>query len=114
MHRSGLGRGVIDLGLGRIRTVLAQLGHPEKMLDGRVVHVGGTNGKGSVCAYIAAALRADGHRVGVFTSPHLVSTVCSAIPALPCLPRLPCRLAALHCQLDPCQAGGCMPHPAGC
>lgn len=100
----GLGRGVIDLGLDRIRSVLGQLGHPERLLEGRVVHVGGTNGKGSVCAYIAAALRADGHRVGVFTSPHLVRATSRRRAALPCLPRhfsfrppvcMPCQCARL-------------------
>ena len=72
------GRGVIDLGLQRVRSALGALGSPERSLQGRVVHVGGTNGKGSVCAYIAAALRADGHRVGVFTSPHLVRAAAAA------------------------------------
>ena len=66
------GRGAIELGLQRMHGVLRELGHPERALEGRVIHVAGTNGKGSVCAYIAAALRAEGHRVGVFTSPHLV------------------------------------------
>src|SRR5438874_13162607 len=58
------------LGLERIRAVLAALGNPEKAY--RVVHVAGTNGKGSTCAMIAAGLRAAGIRTGLFTSPHLV------------------------------------------
>ena len=58
------------LGLDRIRAVLAALGNPEKAY--RVVHVAGTNGKGSTCAMIAAGLRAAGIRTGLFTSPHLV------------------------------------------
>src|ERR1017187_1854755 len=58
------------LGLDRIRAVLAALGNPEKAY--RVVHVAGTNGKGSTCAMIAAGLRAAGVRTGLFTSPHLV------------------------------------------
>src|SRR6202142_4748185 len=58
------------LGLERIRAVLAALGNPEKAY--RVVHVAGTNGKGSTCAMIAAGLRAAGVRTGLFTSPHLV------------------------------------------
>lgn len=58
------------LGLERITTVLEALGNPERAY--RVVHVAGTNGKGSTCAMIASALRAAGHRVGLYTSPHLV------------------------------------------
>ena len=58
------------LGLERIRAVLAVLGNPEKAY--RVVHVAGTNGKGSTSAMIAAGLRAAGVRTGLFTSPHLV------------------------------------------
>ena len=58
------------LGLDRIRAVLAALGNPEKAY--RVVHVAGTNGKGSTCAMIAAGLRASGVRTGLFTSPHLI------------------------------------------
>jgi dihydrofolate synthase / folylpolyglutamate synthase len=58
------------LGLDRIRAVLAALGNPEKAY--RVVHIAGTNGKGSTCAMIAAGLRAAGVRTGLFTSPHLV------------------------------------------
>lgn len=42
-------------------------------LRGRIVHVAGTNGKGSVCAYLCALLEAAGYRVGMFTSPHLIS-----------------------------------------
>jgi dihydrofolate synthase/folylpolyglutamate synthase len=58
------------LGLERIQQVLAALGHPERAF--RVVHVAGTNGKGSTCAMIEAGLRAAGVRTGMFTSPHLV------------------------------------------
>ncbi len=47
------------------------LGHPERRFPS--IHVGGSNGKGSTCALIASALGAGGHRVGVYTSPHLVS-----------------------------------------
>ncbi len=58
-------------GLDAIRALVAALGHPERRL--RAVHVAGTNGKGAVCAMLDAALRADGtHRVGRYTSPHLV------------------------------------------
>lgn len=57
-------------GLGRIRTLLAALGDPQKKL--RFVHVAGTDGKGSTCACVAAVLQAAGYRVGLNTSPHLV------------------------------------------
>jgi dihydrofolate synthase / folylpolyglutamate synthase len=57
-------------GLERIATLLPALGHPERLP--RIVHVAGTNGKGSVCAMIEAGLRAAGLRTGLFTSPHLV------------------------------------------
>ena len=57
------------LGLDRITTVLEALGRPQDRL--RFVHVAGTNGKGSTCAMIEAALRTAGHRTGLFTSPHL-------------------------------------------
>lgn len=52
------------------KAFLKYLGNPEKKL--KVIHVAGTNGKGSVCAYLDAMLRAQGKRVGMFTSPHLV------------------------------------------
>lgn len=47
------------------------LGHPERRFPS--IHIGGTNGKGSTCTFVAAELRARGLRVGVYTSPHLVS-----------------------------------------
>src|SRR5258707_4904505 len=58
------------LGLERIIAVLAALGNPERAY--RVVHVAGTNGKGSACAMIEAGLRGAGIRTGLFTSPHLI------------------------------------------
>ncbi|MFZ5608123.1 MAG: bifunctional folylpolyglutamate synthase/dihydrofolate synthase [Pseudomonadota bacterium] len=61
----------IDLSLARMRRVLAALDHPEKRLP-PVVHVAGTNGKGSVVAYVRASLEAAGYRVHVYTSPHLM------------------------------------------
>ena len=60
----------IKLGLERIRTLLDALGNPQRAY--KVVHVAGTNGKGSVCAMIDAGLRAAGVRAGMFTSPHLM------------------------------------------
>jgi dihydrofolate synthase/folylpolyglutamate synthase len=61
----------IDLSLDRIRRLLARLGHPERRLP-PVLHVAGTNGKGSVVAYLRAMLEAAGYRTHVYTSPHLV------------------------------------------
>jgi dihydrofolate synthase / folylpolyglutamate synthase len=58
-------------GLERIEGLLDALGRPEQRY--RLVQVGGTNGKGSVSAMLAAILKAAGHRVGLYTSPHLVS-----------------------------------------
>jgi dihydrofolate synthase/folylpolyglutamate synthase len=56
-------------GLDRIRAVLDALGNPQHRL--RIVHVAGTNGKGSTCAMIEAGFRAAGLRTGLYTSPHL-------------------------------------------
>ncbi|MEP9376283.1 folylpolyglutamate synthase/dihydrofolate synthase family protein [Aquabacter sp. CN5-332] len=61
----------IDLSLDRIHRLLAALGNPERRLP-PVVHVAGTNGKGSTIAFMRAALEAEGRRVHVYTSPHLV------------------------------------------
>jgi len=58
------------LGLDRIRAVLEALGNPQTSY--RIVHVAGTNGKGSACAMIEAGLRTAGVRTGLFTSPHLI------------------------------------------
>lgn len=63
---------LIDLSLGRVEALLAKLGHPERRM-GAVIHVGGTNGKGSTIAFLRAMLEAAGKQVHVFTSPHLVS-----------------------------------------
>ncbi len=60
----------IDLGLDRMRALLDALGAPDRRL-GTVVHVGGTNGKGSTVAMIAALAAAGGARVATYTSPHL-------------------------------------------
>ena len=61
----------IDLVLDRIERLLAALGRPERHLP-PIIHVAGTNGKGSVCAYSRAMLEAQGLKVHVYTSPHLV------------------------------------------
>jgi dihydrofolate synthase / folylpolyglutamate synthase len=60
----------IKLGLASMQAICAALGHPETRWA--AVHVGGTNGKGSVAAVVEEALRAAGHRTGLYTSPHLV------------------------------------------
>ena len=61
----------IKFGLETTRALLADLGDPHLVVP--VVHVGGTNGKGSVTTLVAGALRASGWRTGTYTSPHLVS-----------------------------------------
>jgi dihydrofolate synthase/folylpolyglutamate synthase len=65
-------RAGVVLGLDRIDELLARLGRPERRI-GAVVHVGGTNGKGSTAAFVASALAAAGLRVGVYSSPHLAT-----------------------------------------
>lgn len=60
-----------NFGLENTRQLAAQAGHPETRL--RFIHVAGTNGKGSTCAMLESIYRAAGLRVGLFTSPHLVS-----------------------------------------
>lgn len=62
---------LIDLKLDRLVRLLADLGNPERHLP-PVIHVAGTNGKGSVCAFIRAVAEAAGLKVHVYTSPHLV------------------------------------------
>ncbi|HET9511122.1 MAG TPA: folylpolyglutamate synthase/dihydrofolate synthase family protein [Sphingomonas sp.] len=66
-----LSPGADVLGLGRVRALLDRLGNPERRLP-PVFHVAGTNGKGSTCAFLRAALEAEGLRVHAYTSPHLV------------------------------------------
>ncbi|HTQ13649.1 MAG TPA: hypothetical protein VMH86_07220, partial [Rhizomicrobium sp.] len=61
----------IDLVLDRIERLLAALGSPEKKLP-PVIHVAGTNGKGSTIAYLRAIHEAAGKTVHIYTSPHLV------------------------------------------
>lgn len=62
-------RGGMKLGLDRMRRALEELGRPDRCAP--ALHVAGTNGKGSVCAMLAAAGRAAGLRTGLYTSPHL-------------------------------------------
>ncbi|MGC2854989.1 bifunctional folylpolyglutamate synthase/dihydrofolate synthase [Novispirillum sp. DQ9] len=67
----GLHPKVIDLSLDRVLRLLGELGNPQDALP-PVIHVAGTNGKGSVIAFLRAFLEAAGLRVHVYTSPHLV------------------------------------------
>ena len=59
----------IRFGLENTRLVLERLGNPQQRFQ--VIHVAGSNGKGSVCAFLDAMLRAQGYQVGLYTSPHL-------------------------------------------
>ena len=61
----------IDLSLDRVQRLMTELGHPQERLP-PVIHVAGTNGKGSTTAFMRAILEAAGKRVHVYTSPHLV------------------------------------------
>ena len=58
-----------SLGLDRMRELLSRLGNPQDRL--RCVHVAGTNGKGSVCAYVSSVLVEAGYKTGLFTSPYI-------------------------------------------
>ncbi|MBN8839395.1 MAG: bifunctional folylpolyglutamate synthase/dihydrofolate synthase, partial [Sphingomonadales bacterium] len=66
-----LSPGADVLGLGRITELLARVGNPQLRLP-PVIHVAGTNGKGSTCAFLRAALEAAGLSVHAYSSPHLV------------------------------------------
>src|SRR3954471_6891858 len=61
----------IKFGLATTRALLRSLGNPHELIP--TIHIGGTNGKGSVSTLVAEALREAGWRVGLYTSPHLVS-----------------------------------------
>jgi dihydrofolate synthase / folylpolyglutamate synthase len=61
----------IKFGLATTRALLKSLGNPHEVMPS--IHIGGTNGKGSVSTLVAAALRETGWRVGLYTSPHLIS-----------------------------------------
>ncbi len=72
--RDGLfarGRFGIRPGLETVCTILHRLGNPQRQFP--VVHIAGTNGKGSTAAFLASILREGGYRTGLFTSPHLIS-----------------------------------------
>lgn len=63
------GKFYINLGLDRMQNVLKLLSSPEKNL--KIIHVAGTNGKGSVCSVLANILKCAGYKIGLYTSPHL-------------------------------------------
>lgn len=86
------GRFGVHLGLERIQRLLSDLDNPHHQVP--IIHVAGTNGKGSVCAYLSSVLTAAGYRVGRYTSPHLVSW-CERI----CLNGQPIAPAALAMTL---------------
>ena len=60
----------INLGLERIQSILKLLGNPQEKV--KVIHIAGTNGKGSVSAILANILKCSGYKTGLYTSPHLV------------------------------------------
>ncbi|HEY9295426.1 MAG TPA: folylpolyglutamate synthase/dihydrofolate synthase family protein, partial [Phormidium sp.] len=60
----------VHLGLERIHQLLEKLDNPHKQVP--IIHIAGTNGKGSVCAYLSSVLTEAGYRVGRYTSPHLI------------------------------------------
>lgn len=61
----------VNLGLTRIVNLLNLLGNPQEKVP--IIHVAGTNGKGSVCAYLSSILAQSGHKTGRYTSPHLIN-----------------------------------------
>ncbi len=60
----------VHLGLERIHQLLQKLDNPHQQVP--IIHIAGTNGKGSVCAYLSSVLTEAGYRVGRYTSPHLI------------------------------------------
>lgn len=68
-YLESLNRFGLKPGLDRIRALLERLSHPEEAFP--AIHVGGTNGKGSIASVTTSILRQAGYRVGLFTSPHL-------------------------------------------
>ena len=62
----------IDLSLGRINKLLYRLGNPQKKIK-NIIHIAGTNGKGSVLAFLKSFIQASGFNVNTYTSPHLIN-----------------------------------------
>lgn len=67
---NSIGQYAQHTGLERGKRLLSDMGNPER--DLKIIHVAGTNGKGSTCAYISGILQQNGYKTGLFTSPHLV------------------------------------------
>lgn len=68
-YLAGLGKFGMNFGLERIEQLLAGLGHPERRF--KIIHIAGSNGKGSTSAMLAAILQASGIKTALYTSPHL-------------------------------------------
>ena len=64
------GKFYINLGLERILSIMNLLGNPQENL--KIIHIAGTNGKGSVSAVLSEILKSAGYKTGLYTSPHLV------------------------------------------
>ena len=60
----------IKMGLERVITVLKIIGNPQEKI--KIIHIAGTNGKGSVCSILANILKCSGYKIGLYTSPHLI------------------------------------------
>lgn len=69
-YLSGLEKFGMKLGLENITELLDRLSNPQR--EWKAIHVAGTNGKGSVCAYISSILQEAGYKIGLYTSPHLI------------------------------------------
>ena len=101
---------VSRLGLERISSLLDELGNPEQRIE--CLHIAGTNGKGSVAAYLSAILTEAGYRTGLYTSPNLVTVNERIRISGEMIPTN--RLESLLCRVgDACErvraAGGEMP-----
>lgn len=94
----------VELGLERIERLLAALDNPQRQVP--ILHIAGSNGKGSVCAYLSSVLTEAGYRVGRYTSPHLVSwceRICLNQQEI--LPEQLCRLLKqVIAAIDPAQS----------
>ncbi len=88
---------VIDLSLDRMRDILSRLDHPENKLP-PVIHVAGTNGKGSLLAFLRAILEAAGYSVHVYTSPHLVRFAERIVLNGEIIPETKLSDLLLHCE----------------
>ncbi|MBC7822773.1 MAG: bifunctional folylpolyglutamate synthase/dihydrofolate synthase [Candidatus Parcubacteria bacterium] len=95
----------VNLGLEAIQHLLAELDNPHDRVP--IIHVAGSNGKGSVCAYLSAVLTEAGYRVGRYTSPHLVSW-CERI----CIRDQPISPEKLHEVLQQVEAAICPDRPS--